>query len=256
MPISKGRQFVTGTIDHYLVGIAEGLRRAQEELSGLHVTRPGESPISYHIPSLEFELKLAFQASEEEGAGEPHPMLRSTLADSFAGHFTPAHDIGWKIPPIRAELLNPETTKSKDFQAEAASTIKGKFVSVPANGGAPLPVLQVIVRSTVPASEVEVVAQLGNTLGEAIDGEEVEFNVDREYSRYLNQAAVDQGVLDEEAVDLRPDTQLRRSVVVTDEAGEAASALTVTGIPGQQIAVVVFAAGVSEVVVYEIPQDG
>jgi hypothetical protein len=252
MPTQKGQRFVTGTIDHYLVGIAEGLRRAQEELSGLHAARPGESPISYHIPSLEFELKLAFQASEEE-AGDAHPMLRSTLADSFAGYVTPAFDIGRKIPPLRAELLNPETTKSTDFQAEAASTIKGRFVSVPANGGAPLPILQLYVRGGASTGEVEIVAQLGNTLGEAMAGEEVEFNIDREYSRYLNHAAAEQGTLEEDAVDLPPDTRLSRSVVVTDETGEAASMLTVAGGAGQPVAVVVFGAGVSEVVVHEIP---
>lgn len=254
MPTRRGRKFITGTIDQYLVSLADGLRKAQEELSGLHVTRPGESPLSYHIPSLEFELKLAFEMSEEAEEEGPTPaMLRHTAGPERVERFAPALDIPFTVPPLRGELLNPETTSTETFQAEAASTIRGRFTAVPANGGAPLPVLSVSARAVDRDDAVEIVARVGNALGEALEGEEVEFNVDREYSNHLNWASVEAGELDEEDVELPAGTEIETAVATTDPDGEASSVLRVTGTAGQQVAIVVFAAGQSEVMVHEIP---
>lgn len=261
MALEKGKRLINGTVDQYLVGIADGLRKAQEELSQIHVTRPGESPISYHIPSLEFELKMAFEMEEEESSesgGSALPMLASMVGPNMpqsAQPSIPKSVMPTVSPPrLRAVSINPKATaESESFQASAASTIKGKFVSVPANGGSPLPLLHVWARDTGKKTEVEIVVRVENTVGDVLTGAEVEFNIDRDYSAFLNQAAVEQGALEENQVNLPAGTRLLKSVGVTDELGETHVMLKVTSKPGQQIALAIFAAGVSESLIYETP---
>ncbi len=250
MPIEKGQNLINGTIDQYLVGIADGLRKAQEELSQIHVARPGESPISYHIPSLEFELKMAFEMEEQESSNQDPGVARLASMASIPQR------VELLQPKIRAIPLNPaNTSSSESFEASAASTIKGRFVSVPANGGAPIPVVQLRIRDTGKKTEFDVVAQVSNTLGEALVGAEVEFNVDREYSEYLNKEASAQGQLEDGLEELPAGTRFLQAVVLTEETGEASATLKVTTKPGQQIAIAVFAAGMSESLIFETPDN-
>ncbi|MCC5835670.1 MAG: hypothetical protein JJU20_13125 [Opitutales bacterium] len=250
MSLNKGQNLINGTIDQYLVGIADGLRKAQEELSQIHVSRPGESPITYHIPSLEFELKMAFEMEEQETSNPSVARLASVAS------IPQPQRVEMLQPKIRAIPLNPgNTSSSESFEASAASTIKGRFVSVPANGGSPLPVLNLRLRDTGKKTEVEVVAQVLNTLGEALEGTEVEFNVDRDYSAYLNSEAIAEGQLEEGQEELPPGTRILQAVVDAEENGEATATLKVTSKPGQQIAIAVFAAGTSESLIFETPDN-
>ena len=57
--MADAKGLLAGTIDDYLVSIAHGLRSAQAELDRA-VTQSGEggANVQYHVPSLDFELKI------------------------------------------------------------------------------------------------------------------------------------------------------------------------------------------------------
>lgn len=225
--MSDPTEFVSTTIDELLLSMAEGLVQAQEELGRLRTVddlgRPGPS---YQIPHLEFELRVSARLTEDAALDHRYA-LEATRRATRKKHLL--------VQPVQP------TAGTGLFQAEIVSTLRGRFVAVPPNGGLPpLTVASEIVRLG-PASR-RLAVTVTNALGEAIAGLEVHFNLDLAASQALSAA---DGVA---LPALRPGTRLVGGLVRTDAAGRASNELTLdAGEPtGASVVVSVDVAGVSE----------
>jgi hypothetical protein len=158
--IDDNTQFLTGSIDDYLLGLADGIQKAQRQLSQMAITiQPGEAAVTYQIPRVEFELKMSLEvASPTDNAGGNSAQLR----------FRPAS-------PVRGAGA---TT------SDVASTIRGSFVAVPVHGGKPPPDIRITLRQ-INTRTFEITVRVASAAGERLAGVEVQFNVDRERSREL-----------------------------------------------------------------------
>src|SRR3954453_16837885 len=74
----QNARFLTGSIDDYLLGLADGIQKAQRQLSQMAITiQPGEAAVTYQIPRVEFELKMSLEvASPTDSAGGNSALLR------------------------------------------------------------------------------------------------------------------------------------------------------------------------------------
>ena len=223
--MTEAEEFVTGSIDDYLMSLADGIFSAQSQLNQLRVAGPpGQPSTTYYLPKVEFELKLAFEMVRQSGPGTA---LRP------GGEFM-----------LKARSVSPAEMGGQDVRAQAASVIRGAFVAVPADGGKPQPLLRtsLLQRS---ALEVGIVVQVFTAIGDPVPGVEVHFNVDRDASLKLNQqASLNQP--------LEAATDLMEGVVVTDARGGATSILKLAPdeLVGGHVALTIDALGVSETIVY------
>jgi hypothetical protein len=214
------------TLDDFLLSLADGIARAQEELtrSGLQ-GQPGQQ-FTYHLPRVDFELKMNVRVVEDANLSSRYKTLH------------PAR-IGDK------HLLFRPMASEESSTLDIAAVVRGAFVAVPANNGLPPPVITVSVDAADPdAPEVRVVAR--NAAGEALVGVSVEFNVDRDESEAISAAA---GT----TMEVAADTRFEQASVNTDIEGIATSVLRVgssqqTGL----LAIVIDVAGRTETLVYEV----
>jgi hypothetical protein len=178
-------QELFGTLDEYLLELADGLAKAQSELGTLSsVGAPGRQ-FTYYVPKLDFELRMDLRVETTSVSG-------ATSAGKVL-----------KMRPVR--LAETATTQTR---TELVSIIRGSFVAVPANEGLPPVVLDASV--TTDASGLPmVVARLRNAAGEVLPGVEVEFNLDRRMTLSLS------------GVEPQPGTDVTLAVVKTDASGEA-----------------------------------
>lgn len=151
---------LTASIDDYLLGIADGLQKAQRQLSqSALVLQRGEAPLTYQIPRLDFELKLSLEVTStggEEGTGGPQLRFRP------------------------AGVQPGQSTRT----SEIVSVIRGAFIAVPANGGKPPPVIRTTLRR-IDRQRLEVKVAVASAAGERLADVDVQFNVDRDRSRQL-----------------------------------------------------------------------
>jgi hypothetical protein len=239
----ENARFLTGSIDDYLLGLATGIQKAQQQLSQQAVTiRPGEAAVTYQIPRVEFELKMSLEVvSPADSGGDGATLLR----------FRPAS-------PARGGV--GATT------SDVASTIRGAFVAVPVHGGKPPPDIRITLRR-ISAGTYEIAVRVASAAGERLAGVEVQFNVDRERSRELKVIPGGSGLPtgrfnDAEALynfvafadtaDLFPGTSFWDGSVVTNAEGIAIGVLNIdarepTGVP---IATIVDVLGQIETIVF------
>lgn len=152
--MNEGR-LIADTLESVLVGLAESLREAQEELSATPpLDRFGRPLPIYQVPHLDFELDFRLRTEEKTGGG-----MRLYFAPVASG----------------------ETSR------EITSRITGRFVAVPPGGGLPLPVLTIATRSA--GSDRVLTLTAANDAGELLAGATVEINVDRDASVALSAAA-------------------------------------------------------------------
>ena len=236
-----GHAIATGaTIDDYLVSLAAGVSEAQRRLNALSTSADGPaSPVAYQIPKLEFELRMTLAM---QSTTEPEPQRLSSAGALASAQL------------VKRQLRFQTATSST--QSSIASTLRGSIVAVPTSGGRPTPRLDV---TAVPveeaqglpsgASAVLVLAEVSNAAGEVLEGEEVQFNVDRELSAALN---AEEG---RERVELDAGTTLFNAVVRTDGRGLAGTQLIVQGTesPGTSIAVTVDAVQRTRTVIWRVP---
>lgn len=235
-------QFLTGSIDDYLLGLADGIQKAQRQLSQVAVSlQPGESAVTYQIPRVEFELKMSMEvvSSAEGGA----PLLQ----------FRPA---------------NPARRGSDATTTDVASTIRGAFVAVPVHGGKPPPDIRITIRRINPRT-FELTVQVASAAGERLVGVEVQFNVDRERSRelkitpggsglpagaYNDKDATYDYVAFGDAAGLYPGTGFWDGSVPTNADGIAIGVLNIDAqeAPGTPIATVVDVLGQVESIVFKV----
>jgi hypothetical protein len=152
------------TLDNYLLALAQGIQEAQRQLDRNEVPgRPGQPATGYHLPRVEFELKMTFAMRGEQDAAQ-----------------------GPATPGARGKLLlRPAPSPgSESYTGEATSTISGAFVAVPVTGGRAATTLRCsLVRRS--DREVDVVVFVSDALGNKQPDVAVQVNVDRERSAEL-----------------------------------------------------------------------
>ncbi|MBZ4421730.1 hypothetical protein [Myxococcus sp. RHSTA-1-4] len=179
-------QELFGTLDEYLLELADGLAKAQAELGAISSAGAPGRQFTYYVPKLDFELRMDLRVETTTVSG-PTPTTGKVL----------------KMRPVRlAETATSQT------RTELVSIIRGSFVAVPANEGLPPVVLDASVTKDASGLPM-VVARLRNAAGEALPNVEVEFNLDRRTTLSLA------------GVEPHPDTDVTLAVVKTDASGEA-----------------------------------
>ncbi len=231
----NAEEFIAGTIDDYLIALADGVVRAQDELNKVAVQgAAGQPAFTYQLPKVDFELKMTFSLERETESKRASSPLRSILGVR-------------KIPLLLAAPVRPESS-TETIAANAVSTIKGSFIAVPVNGGKPPNLLAVTVEKETDRSLL-VGVRLYNAVGEAIAGETVALAVDRDFSEALN---TERG-LPANKRKLHAATDFAEGEVVTDEAGQAVGHLNVAAGEDPKVTIVVRATcgDLSESVVYQ-----
>lgn len=227
------------SIDDYLIAIADGLRLAQQRLNSLQVSGlPGQPATMYHLPKLDFELKMAFKLSQARTTSQAEGI----------------EVLGNKKLTIRPLMPG---AGSAEFVAEGASLIRGTFVAIPAHGGRPAPELRVGlsrpggVRAGSVVPHVEIRVLITNVAGELLGGVEVSFNIDRDQLESLNSVTPGIPVLSDK-------TYLENAIVLTSSSGIAACRLCIadTENVGTSIPIVIDALGKTEMVIYQVELGG
>lgn len=151
-----------------LEGIAEGLSDAQRNLRDIAPYDSfGRPNTIYQVPYLEFSLHVT---SEFQTITNDLDQSRKVL----------------KFQPVKS-------TSSNSSKTEIYSSVNGKFVATVPNEG--LPQTIILVKTSEPVLdtgfyEIEIEAEVKNTVGEKLPGSTVEFNYDEETSSVLNSGAV------------------------------------------------------------------
>lgn len=207
------------SIEDYLIGLAGSLQQAQRQLSELRLPGDGTRPaVSYQLPKLDFELKLALEVSEQRASP------------------------GGNGISMRGRLLN--AMGSNRQVAEAASVIRGSFVAVPLSGGKSPPVLSTELQRVSPV-QLTIIAKLETVSGEPLQGVDVHFNTDRTLASELNPG-----------IKPPPDTQPLHAVLPTLANGRAINIIDAAGEPaGSRIPVTIDALGQSATVVFVVRAD-
>lgn len=225
MPLDQIDDLIETTLDDYLLALADGIQQAQRQLDQVTVAgRPGQPATAYHLPRVEFELKMTFA-------------MRGTTPGGEAAQ-------GEKPGGQRGTLLMrpPPRTDAESYSGEATSTIRGAFVAVPVVGRAPTTLRCSLVRHS--AREIELVVLLADALGVPQVDVAVQIDVDRERSAELGA----------DARPLLPDTDVQVGLLRTDAKGFAATTLRISDKEpeGAVIVVVIEAAGASETVMVQV----
>ncbi|MCP4698214.1 MAG: hypothetical protein GY862_15375 [Gammaproteobacteria bacterium] len=219
-------ELITASVEDYLLGLADSIHHAQQQLSQMRITgQDGQGAIRYHLPRVDFELKMSFE-----------------LATSATGGGSATN--GGKSAVLRARPIGDQNSSSQST-AETASTIKGSFVAVPIEGGKPPPVMRTALNKLTERS-LEVMVVVQSAAGEQLEGIEAQFNVDQDMSLMLNQVA-GLGAL-------QTDTNLDDGIVLTDANGQAVTTLRVgeEETIGSHVAVIVDVLGEIETIVFKV----
>jgi hypothetical protein len=151
--MSDDGKFIADTLESVIVGMAESLREAQEELSEAAPLDAYGRPVpQYRIPHLDFEIGFKLVTDTKSGGG------------------------------MRV-IFGQATDRTRDV----TSTISGRFVAVPPGEGLPLPVLTLEITGSGNSRDIAVTA--ATSAGELLAGAQVELNIDKAASTALSAAA-------------------------------------------------------------------
>lgn len=199
--MSNDSRFVAESLEALLVSIADGVRDAQDALSSAPpVDTFGRAMPSYHLPYLDFEMKVDAETVNTAGGSM---FLR----------------------------INPKGSAGNSVR-EISSSISGRLVAVPPGEGLPSPLLS-ISSLRLSARRHKIVVSAINTAGEILAGQGIELNINMEASRELSMAA---GV---ELASRRAGTTLTEVIPVTDDTGSAETIMNIdSSLPGKVVFVV------------------
>lgn len=218
------------TLDDFLLSLADGVTQAQAELARAGVLGPPGAQFSYHLPRLEFELKLNLRVVEDAALSNRYQAIRPVRPGDRHLMFRPA--------------LPGAAPGSGGSTLDIAATLRGELLAVPANEGLPATRLTIDIDAREPKAP-RVIVQARNTAGEALAGLAVEFNVDREETLAL--------AVDGQGGRVAEGTAFKSGRVLTDADGVAIAELQ---LGNEQklawLALVVDAAGQTEQLVYEV----
>jgi hypothetical protein len=215
------------TLDDFLLSLADGITRAQEELSRGATAGPAGRHFVYHMPRVDFELKMNMRVVQDDVLTGRYQQLRPGIASG------------------KHLLFKPLAAEEASSVLEIAAVVRGAFVAVPANNGLPAALITTSV-TTQDARTAIVRVSARNAAGEPLAGVEVQVNVDREESVTLSQASG-------RTMTVNAGTHFERAVVTTDENGVANVVLQIAA--GQQpglLVLVIDALERTETVVYEV----
>lgn len=148
--MTREAQFVADSVEAMLVGIAEGVRDAQEALNAIPAIDAFGRPLpTYHLPYLDFTI--AVSVSTETTAGRTFVRLN---------------------------------TPTGNRSTELSSTLSGRLVASPPGEGLPVAQLALAVQSTGNAHKLRVTA--ANSAGEILGNQRIELNIDPEASAALS----------------------------------------------------------------------
>jgi hypothetical protein len=230
--MAEPTQFLTATIDEYLLSIAEGITHAQEQLNMLPTLGPQGQPLPrYLLPRVDFELRVSLQVTQSQA-----------LTRKFA-------TTGVRTAAVNHLVFRPiqpgETTVS-GFKGEVISTIKGHFIAVPPNEGKPPLLLSTTVEKRGPGL-YGISARVITAVGEPVAGFETHFNLDPALSLTLSKQDLPA------YGGLSSSTLLVDGMVVTDASGDAATTLQTPAEPtGASIAVIVDVAGKTQTLIVKV----
>ncbi len=230
-------EFLTASIDDYLLSLAESVCQAQRQLSQMRIPGQfGQSATMYQLPRVDFELKMSFEVTQSDAPGD------SSMMGPQGGR--PGAD---KPVALRARPAGGQNKGARDTSAEAASIIKGSFVAVPAQGGKPPPMIRTFLER-LSRHELKIRVEVRSAVGEVLKDVEVQFNVDRDLSRRLNEADSIAGP--------RKGTDLLYSMVRTDGEGNALNILKVdpNELNGARAAVVIDLLGETETILFQVEE--
>jgi hypothetical protein len=149
--MTREAQFVADSIEAMLVGIAEGVRDAQEALNAIPAIDAFGRPLpTYHLPFLDFTIAVSVTTEVTEGR-------------SFVRLKTP-------------------TTANRS--TDLSSTVSGRLVASPPGEGLPVAQLALAVQSTGNAHKLRITA--ANSAGEILGNQRIELNIDPEASAALS----------------------------------------------------------------------
>jgi len=215
------------TLDDFLLSLADGVTLAQNELARAGALGPPGRQFTYHLPRVDFELRMNLRVVDDETLSRRYRPMRPTRDGN------------------KHLLFRPLAAEESSSTLEIAAVVKGAFVSVPANGGLPSALLSTRVDSANLRAPI-VRATVSNAAGEPVRGVEVQFNVDRDESAALTQSLG-------RPFWLHADTAFDRGVVSTDETGTATAVLNVPeNQPPVLLALVIDAIERTETLVYEV----
>jgi hypothetical protein len=221
--MSTPGSFVAGTIEDILVSLAQGIRDAQDRLNQLEpFDEYGRPRPQYYLPHLDFTLKINAVETKTTDTGPVVPATSSAIG--FAQEKRVSSVLGFAMvrqAPINFALANPSKSSSTTTN-EVYSTISGRFVAVPPNEG--MPQIALTVTSTKDASGKQTVRVASSyAAGGPVRGATVEFNADPVSTAALNELS-NPVVLDNTLI-------FQNGVVLTDEAGIAATVVDLSAVP-------------------------
>jgi hypothetical protein len=216
------------TLDDFLLSLADGIAQAQDSLARSGTAGPPGRHFTYHLPRVDFELKMNLRVVEDEALSARYAAIRPERASS------------------KHLLFKPLSSQEAASTLEIAAVIKGAFVAVPANDGLPGALLETRLQPTSDPRVLMLRVVARNTAGEPLSGIDVQVNLDREESAELT-------ALSGRTLTLAPQTGFTRGVVTTDAAGVAEAELRIDAAqtPGI-LALVIDAADRTEKLVYEV----
>ena len=221
----QNTNFITASIDDYLISLADGINVAQRKMSKMVIPGQfGQPSVIYQLPRVDFELKMSFEVVTTESG---------QMANSASG----------SSMKLMARPVNPNNSNAKrSTTTEAASTIKGSFVAIPAEGGKPPINIRSVLTRKEGKREIIVTVTVTSAAGETLPGIEVQYNIDHDLMKKLNQNG--------RVVD--PNNKLLEGLVKTDQQGIANNTLIIaaTEIKGAHIAITIDVFNERETLIY------
>ncbi|WP_428034530.1 hypothetical protein [Amphritea sp.] len=217
--VAKGQN-----LDDFLINLADGLSRAQSRLNRYPVMNAvGQQSMVYHIPRLEFELKLQMTAAE-------------TPASSGSGGRLPLQK------KSRVQFL-PVKASQHQSSSSATSIIKGVFVATPLDATVSQVRLSLSVEKKA-ARKAQVNVAVIAAPGRSVQGATVELNIDRELSERLNKTP------------LKPSTRLEQASLILNQESVASAGLIIANQEpeGQIIALIADLFGQTQTLLYRFEQ--
>lgn len=231
------KELINTSIDEYLISLANSINHAQRYISQLRVVgQDGQPTVTYQLPKVEFELKLLFQLDTK------HPPSGSSQRDMAKGEGSAF---------LEARPISFEAGEEDSTTAAAASTIKGAFVAVPIHGGTPPPVVNIAWEElSINPKKIKITVSVRSAIGDALNGCEVEFNLEKGLARKLNE-----DYRNEKDKDILPLTSFASAVLLTAGKGEVENILTIKdNIKKLKVPVVIDVMGTTKTIIFT-PDD-
>ncbi len=169
-------------LNDILTGLATGLNDAQKQLRNVApYDEFGRPNVMYQLPYLDFELQVNSEFEEIK-----------TETASGGGSSTLPFRFG--APRASFKFSTVKSSENKTV-IEMKSKISGRYIAVAPNEGLPQMVLLTKVEANSPGGDrqnlrIPIVAELSNTSGEKLKNSLIEFNVDEELTKSLNDSDI------------------------------------------------------------------